>query len=262
MDKSTTFTNVEISKKIGEKWKVQLESSAKAAEGSAFTPAPENKSTPSSTSIFFRPGTIRYQSLSYEAPVLSHEYSMKRTALTVGYNFLNGDHFGLTLSGGVSVYDYSVATTMPGTVNVYRHFYEVTQTTNSGNVKVNSVNQGDTYEGTVTNKQFLFDYSAVGAYISIEPRYDFNSHFAVSARLTASSGKKASKYLLTGAEAGLRCIYKPIKHLELYTGYEAWHITNDLDSSVDPDSPSDKDLGHSDLSIDARGFVGGIALRF
>lgn len=197
--------------------------------------------------------------MSYDSPALSYDYSIKRTALSVGYNFIHGKRFSLTLSGGASVYDYVVEATIPGTVDVYRHYYEYSSKTA---MTTDGLKIGDRPEGNVTDKRFVFDYSAVGGYISIEPRYDFNSHYAFSARMTGSVNKKYSKYLLTGAEASVRFIYKPVKHVELYGGYEVWHIANNLNSSVEKHNESEKSLGHSELTIDMRGFLGGVALRF
>ena len=259
VDKSATFTNIEISKKFRENWRVQLESNSEAITGHDFNAAPQNRFPENAYSLFRPQNAIKYQGLSYDSPALSYDYSVKRSALSLGYNFIHNKRFSLTLSGGVSMYDYSVEATMPGTVDVYRHYYEYSSKTA---MSVDGLKVGDRPEGSVTDKRFVFDYSAVGGYISIEPRYDFNSHYAISARMTGSASKKYSNFLLTVAEASVRFIYKPINHVELYTGYEVWHIANNLNSSVEKHNESEKSLGHSELSIDTRGFLGGVGLRF
>lgn len=270
VDSSVKFTNVEFSKKIGERLQVQFGANGSTISGSSYSPAlsihPTVRADTGNTSPFARAqneGSIRTGGFEYEAPNMSYDYSARHSALSIGYDVIHGKKFGLMISGGISDYNYSVIATMQGNVNRYGFVYDVTTLSEGKNVKTLVDNSYFGPAETVTDKQFFFKYSAVGLYISAEPRYQFDRYFGVSARVASSFAKNNSNYLaVTASELDARFIYTPLEHLQTYIGYQAWSIGNDLDSTVDQNNPADVHLGHANLTLDLRGFVGGVALRF
>lgn len=260
-DHSATFTNIEISKQLNSRWKVQYETSGSATTGSSYS-SPiliTNELTAGEKQTMPILEAIHLNQYEYENPGIFYDYSAKHQALSLGYDFINGKHLGLTLAVGVSQYKYSVTALMDGDVNVYQYKDEPFQV-DFNEYTVQTRGHYD-YEGTVTDKQFNFNYSALGAYISVEPHFQFNKYFGVNVRAASSFAKRnSSMYWLTGTELGIRFTFTPIEHLELYSGYQSWRIRNDLMSNSEGNQPSSDHKSH--LNMNLGGIISGIALRF
>lgn len=271
-DSSATFSNIEVSKTFNERWRVQLESSIATTKGStASYESPDNHTSYQKELILDSNGNYTYDyydprnsvgfgGIDYPATKISYDYSINHKTISGGFDFFHTKHVGLILSMGLSQYDYSVTATLNGTLDASRVI----------NLDDPIIIEDDQSQTTiykyrqlekVTNKQLSFDFTDYGFYVALEPHFQFNDQYSVSARFATSTGKYTSIGTNLNSEISLRFNYIPVEHVEMYLGYQFFSIGNALDSNKEIGILTHLD-GQSRLSIDTRGLLGGFALRF
>ena len=195
---------------------------------------------------------------------MSYNYSVAHKTISGGFDFIHKQHFGLMLSLGLSQYDYSAKATMNGDVDAYKFVHSdvpvIVTYSNGMSERASPQFNYKISQGKVTNKAFDFDFTDYGCYVAIEPHYQFNKHYGASLRPATSVGKDTSIGTNVNSELSLRLNYKPINPLEIYVGYQYFSLGKDLDE--DSSTPSSSGHGESNLTIDTRGFLTGVALRF
>lgn len=272
-DDSEIFNNIEISKDISDRIRIQFESSITKTTGSSVSYA-SNSHYVAETPVLISDNIYAYFRLpdfdmisvgdtEYLASKVSYNYSVAHKTISGSYDFIHGKHFGLRLALGASQYDYSVTATMHGNVDTYKYVTSETPiTVNYGTSSIVS-NQYWNYktpQGQVNNKKLKFDFTDYGIYVGIEPHAQFNKHYGASIRLATSIGEDIRIGTNINTEVSLRLNYTPVEALEIYTGYQYFSLGKDLDK--DENTPSHGGHGESNLTIDTRGLLMGLALRF
>lgn len=273
-DSSENFNNFEISKNINERVRVQFESSITKTKGDAFSGIAINNSPDKNGKQFLMDdGTYAYPhspnsdkisigDLEYAASQISYKYSVKHQTLSGSYDFIHREHFGLRLALGISQYDYTVKAKMHGDVDVYKLVespspVQFRYDTGSSSI-ISYYSDYKIPQGKVTDKQLNFDFTDYGLYVAIEPHYHINKHYGVSLRLATSVGEDTTIGTNINSELSVRFNYNPVEPVEIYLGYQHFSLGKDL--GKDNVSTSSRNKG-SDLSIDTRGLLMGLAVR-
>lgn len=273
-DDSQIFNNIEVSKDINKRFRVQLESSIAKSKGSSVSNSVASPDDKPGKTVMMLDGIYKYVhflnedklsvgDFEYAASKISYNYSVSHKTISGSYDLIHREYFGLRLGFGLSQYDYSVKALMHGDVDSYKFVQPATpilvEKEEGSSVVLSQYSGYRTPQGKVTNKQLNFDFTDYGVYVAVEPHIQFNKHYGASVRVASSLGDDSTIGTNVNSEISIRLNYKPVDPLEIYFGYQYFSLGKDL--RKDNDTPSSSGHGESHLTIDTRGLLAGIAVR-